>query len=563
MANVSDRMKGVLPHIRSDAVASITLLVLLVPQGLAYAVLAGLPPQAGLYASIVPVLVYALLGSSPLLSVGPAALPALMTAGALIGLAAPGSAEWATLAAFLALASGVLRVLLSVLRFGFIAHFLSQAVVGGFIAGSALLILLSQIPALLGIRAQGATLPALWLAFSNQIDAVNSAAAWVGASALLLLLAGRRWALPLLTRAGVPGAALWARTVPIVVMIAAALGASLLDLDVRMVGVLPQGVAGWHVPVVSSDVAWSLLPAISAIALIGFVDSYSIAQTLAAKAGKPVNPDRELLALGSANMAAGLFGAFPVSGSFGRSAANMLAGARTGVAGILAALWLALTLWLAPELFAPLPIPALAATIVVAVFQMVDVSVLRLSWRVDKREAAVFLITMVVVLWFGVLDAVLAGVVLSLTIQIWRSYTPHMAVLGRIPGTEHFRNVAHYSVETRPHVLMLRIDENLYFANAANVCTRVQSELSGLPEVRHLVLVMGAVNSIDVSALAALTSLQRALRDQGVMLHLSDVKAPVAEQLRRGGLLDALDGEVFISAHAAMERLDAGQDYSI
>lgn len=545
-----------------DLVASATLLVLLVPQGLAYALLAGLPPQAGLYASIAPVLVYALFGSSATLSVGPAALPSLMTATALAGLAVPGSAAWIALAGAVALMSGLLRVVLAWLRFGFVANFLSQSVVGGFVAGSAVLIVLSQSPQLFGLSAHGATAWQIAVSLVQALPGYNPSALALSAAALILLLAGKRWLRPLLQRLGLPAARadLAAKAFPIVVVVLGGLAVQLGQLPVRVVGALPSGLPPLSWPQIDLAGLQAIWPAVLAIALVGFVDSYSLAQSLALKRRETVEPDRELFALGAANTAAGLTGGFPVSASFGRSAANELAGARTQLAGVLSAGWMALLLLGFTELFASLPLAVLAATIVTAVSQMIDLSVLKLAWRYDRRDALVYLATAACVLLLGVVDAILLGVGLSLALFIWRTSQPHLAVLGRVPGTEHYRNILRYEVVTEPDILAVRVDESLYFANIRFVRAALVALLRERPATRQLLLVLSAVNAIDVSALQGLRELNRGLREQGVQLHLAVVKGPVMDQLKQSGFLDELSGAVHLSTHAAMQALKAGEN---
>lgn len=545
-----------------DLVASATLLVLLVPQGLAYALLAGLPPQAGLYASIAPVLVYALFGSSATLSVGPAALPSLMTATALAGLAVPGSAAWIALAGAVALLSGLLRVVLAWLRFGFVANFLSQSVVGGFVAGSAVLIVLSQSPQLFGLSAHGATAWQIAVSLVQALPGYNPSALALSAAALILLLAGKRWLRPLLQRLGLPAARadLAAKAFPIVVVVLGGLAVQLGQLPVRVVGALPSGLPPLSWPQIDLAGLQAIWPAVLAIALVGFVDSYSLAQSLALKRRETVEPDRELFALGAANTAAGLTGGFPVSASFGRSAANELAGARTQLAGVLSAGWMALLLLGFTELFASLPLAVLAATIVTAVSQMIDLSVLKLAWRYDRRDALVYLATAACVLLLGVVDAILLGVGLSLALFIWRTSQPHLAVLGRVPGTEHYRNILRYEAVTEPDILAVRVDESLYFANIRFVRAALVVLLRERPATRQLLLVLSAVNAIDVSALQGLRELNRGLREQGVQLHLAVVKGPVMDQLKQSGFLDELSGAVHLSTHAAMQALKTGEN---
>jgi SulP family sulfate permease len=327
-----------------------------------------------------------------------------------------------------------------------------------------------------------------------------------------------------------------------------------------VVGALPSGLPPLSWPLIDLAGLQAIWPAVLAIALVGFVDSYSLAQSLALKRRETVEPDRELFALGAANTAAGLTGGFPVSASFGRSAANELAGARTQLAGVLSAGWMALLLLGFTELFASLPLAVLAATIVTAVSQMIDLSVLKLAWRYDRRDALVYLATAAGVLLLGVVDAILLGVGLSLALFIWRTSQPHLAVLGRVPGTEHYRNILRYEAVTEPDILAVRVDESLYFANIRFVRAALVALLRERPATRQLLLVLSAVNAIDVSALQGLRELNRGLGEQGVQLHLAVVKGPVMDQLKQSGFLDELSGAVHLSTHAAMQALKAGEN---
>lgn len=546
-----------------DVLASLTLTLLLIPQSLAYALLAGLPPQVGLYASIAPGIVYALTGTSSLLAVGPVALASVMTAGALAGLAPIASADYVALAALLAIISGGLRMLLASLRFGFVANFLSASVVGGFIAGSALLIIVGQLPTLLGVAGvQGAT---FWQILRNLLRALpgfNPLVLSIALSSLLALLAWKAWGSGLLARLGVPTvhADLLGRAAPVFVVGGAALVVATLNWDgpggVAVIGALPLRWPGLHIPLVSIDTALQLLPAALAISLVGFVDSIAVAQSLAIKRREKIDPDRELRALGLANLAAGMTGGYPVSGSFGRSAANSQAGARTQLANVFGSLWMLAVVLFASGAFARLPLAALSATIVLAVWQMLDLSILRLAWRYDRRDALVFAATALCVLFLGAVNAILVGVAFALLLFIWRTSKPHMAIVGRLPGTEHFRNVQRHRVETQRQILAVRIDESLYFANVRFVTNQLAAWINEQAEVRHLLLIMSAVNAIDVSALEGLRELNRGLEGQGIALHLAEIKGPVMDKLVGSGFLAELSGRIYLSGHDALLDLE-------
>ena len=550
-----DYRRGDLSH---DLVASFSLVIFLVPQGLAYAMLAGLAPQAGLYASILPVIGYALVGSSAALSVGPAALPSLMTTAVLATVPGLTPLMLPVLAAALALWSGLLRVALGALRFGFIANFLSSSVVGGFVTGSALLIVLTQLPILLGIDSHEPDARSILLHVWDARGAVGWATPLVSLLTLAALHVCRKRGVAALGAVGIRGtpAELAARAAPLLVILLAASLVAFAHLSVHVVGTLPAGLPPFSWPHVELQTLQSLLPAIGAIALIGFIDSYSIAQTLALKRRETVNPNRELIALGLANVAAGVSGGFPVSASFSRSAANELAGARTQLAGVLAAVWMLLILAGATGVFAFLPLAALSAIIVMAVMQLIDFSMLRLAWRYERADALIFAATAAAVLLAGVVTAVVLGVLLSLALFVWRTSQPHLAELGRVPGSEHYRNRLRYEVEMSPGMLAVRVDESLYFANIRFVCDEVVGLLHERPDAASVLLVLSAVNAIDVSALQGLRELWRGLAEQGVALHLAEVKGPVLDRLKQSGFLEELgDDALHLSTHVAIQYL--------
>ncbi len=557
--------RGDLSH---DIVASVLLVIFLVPQGLAYALLAGLAPQAGLYASILPVAGYALVGCSAALSVGPAALPSLMTTAVLASVSGAPPSLLPVLAAALALYSGLLRVALGCLRFGFIANFLSSSVVGGFVAGSALLIVLTQLPTLLGIDSHAADARAILHHIFDSHNAIGWATPVVSLATLLALYVCRKHGVAALGLAGIRGAwaELGAKAAPLLIILIAAAAVAATHAPVHVVGILPAGLPPLYWPIVDMALLRQLLPAIGAIALIGFIDSYSIAQTLALKRRETVAPNRELVALGLANVAAGVTGGFPVSASFSRSAANELAGARTQLAGLLAALWMLLILAGASGAFSYLPLAALSAIIVMAVAQLIDMSMLRLAWRYERADALIFIATAASVLLAGVVIAVVLGVLLSLALFVWRTSQPHLAELGRVAGSEHYRNRLRYDVELSAGVLAIRVDESLYFANIRFVSDEIVGLLRAKPDARCVLLVLSAVNAIDVSALQGLRALRHGLAEQGVALHLAEVKGPVLDRLRHSGFLEEIGAAALhLSTHAAMRALreESAENYVI
>lgn len=546
----------------NDLLAAVIVTIMLVPQSLAYAMLAGLPPEIGLYASILPLVAYALFGTSRTLAVGPVAVVSLMTAAAAGQVAAEGTVEYVEAAVALALLSGVILVAMSVLRLGFLANFLSHPVISGFISASGILIAASQARHLLGVTAGGETLPGMLADLVPALPAANLWTLAIGASSLLFLFWVRRRLKPLLVGAGLsPRAAdMMAKAGPVVAIALSIAAVAGLDLDaagVRIVGAIPAGLPPFALPSFDPDLWLALLPAAGLISLVGFVESASVAQTLAARRRQRIVPDRELMGLGAANLASALSGGYPVTGGFARSVVNFDAGAETPMAGVFTAAGiLAATLFLTP-LFSYLPQAVLAATIIVAVLSLVDVAAMRRTFAYSKADFAAMAVTIAVVLLVGVEAGIVSGVGLSLLFFLYRTSRPHVAIVGQVPGTEHYRNVERHAVLTRPDLLSIRVDESLYFANARFLEDTVYDAVATRPELRHVVLMCPAVNLIDASALESLEAIAHRLSDAGVGFNLSEVKGPVMDALKRSDFFDHFSGRIFLSQHEAASALAA------
>ena len=544
----------------NDLVAAGIVTIMLIPQSLAYAMLAGLPPEIGLYASILPIIAYALFGTSRALAVGPVAVISLMTLTAASSVAPPGSAEFIAAALVLALLSGLMLLAMGVLRLGFLANLLSHPVVSGFITASGLIIATSQLKSILGIRASGEALPELISTLAAHLPETNLPTLIIGAASTAFLFWVRKGLKPLLIGLGmgVRAADLAAKAGPIAAVGVSTLAVVLLDLEaagVKTVGQIPQSLPPLTLPLL--DIAlWQQLavPALL-LSIIGFVESVSVAQTLAAKRRQRINPDQELIGLGAANVAAAFTGGYPVTGGFARSVVNFDAGAETPAAGAFTAIGIAIAaLFLTPYL-ASLPIATLAATIIVAVLSLVDLQTPRHIWRYSRADFAAMAATIGVTLMVGVEPGVIAGVGLSLALFLWRASRPHAAVVGRVPGTEHFRNILRHEVFTDPRILTIRIDESLTYLNARWLEEFVLEQVSDHPQLRHLVLMASAVNAIDASALESLEAINHRLADAGVTLHLSEVKGPVMDALERSHLTADLTGEIWLSQNAAFAQL--------
>ncbi|WP_223423796.1 SulP family inorganic anion transporter [Tateyamaria pelophila] len=546
----------------SDLMAALIVTIMLIPQSLAYALLAGLPAEAGLYASIVPILLYTVFGTSRALAVGPVAVVSLMTAAALSNIVEQGTMGYAVAALSLAGLSGVMLLAMGLFRLGFIANFLSHPVIAGFITASGLIIAASQLKHILGIDAQGHNLLELVLSLVENAPQTNWITAVIGIAATGFLFWVRKGLKPLLVRlglgAGLTGTLVKTGPVAVVVLTTFAVWAlGLADQGVRIVGVVPQSLPPFTLPSFSPSLLSQLLLPAFLISIIGFVESISVAQTLAAKKRQRIDPDQELIGLGAANIGASLTGGFPVTGGFSRSVVNFDAGAETPAAGAFTAFGLAIAAIALTPLVYFLPKATLSATIIVAVLSLVDFSILKRSWAYSKADFAAVLTTILATLLLGVEIGVSAGVVLSILLHLYASSKPHIAEVGQVPGTEHYRNILRHDVITDPSVVTLRVDESLYFANARYLEEKIQNRVAGDTSIRHVILQCSAINEIDLSALESLEAINERLREMDVKLHLSEVKGPVMDRLREQHFLSDMTGRVFLSQFEAAQAVKA------
>jgi sulfate permease, SulP family len=509
-----------------DLVAGLTVAVMLVPQGMAYALLAGLPPVHGLYASTLPLLLYALFGSSRHLAVGPVAIVALLTLTGASRLATPGSSEFIALAALLALMVGVLQLALGLLRGGFVVNFLSRAVISGFVSAAAVVIGLSQLGNLLGLRLDSAhgVFPLLWDAL-RQVDAIHVPTAALGLTGIAALLGLRR---------------LWPRFPgALVVVTAGTLATHALDLagaGVSTVGAVPAGLPTLTLPSLEPGALAALLPAALTIAFVGFMESIAVAKAIAHKEGYALDANRELAGLGLANLGAAVVAAFPVTGGFSRTAVNYGAGARTPLATLVTAALVTLTLLFFTPLFASLPHAVLAAIVIVAVSGLIDLREAARLFALKRVDGWTLVITFAATLTVGIETGILVGVATSLLVFVWRSAYPHTAELGYLPRLDAFRNVTRYPEAQRfPHTMILRVDASLYFANMAFLTTMVTSRLDQRPDTRTVIFDFSGVNDIDAVALESFEELTAALASRGVEVHVAAMKGPVRDLVARAG----------------------------
>ena len=547
----------------NDMMAAVIVTIMLVPQSLAYALLAGLPPEAGIYASIVPIVLYAIFGSSRVLAVGPVAVVSLLTASAVGQVAETGTAGYAIAALTLAALSGGFLVLLGLLRLGFLANFLSHPVIAGFITASGILIAMSQLKHILGVSAHGHTLPEMVQSLAEHLDQSNLITLGIGVSAIVFLFWVRGNLKPLLNRMNLGPLLtdLLTKAGPVFAVVATTLSVWGFDLaqdGVHIVGDVPQSLPPFTMPGFDLDLLQQLMVPAILISIIGFVESVSVAQTLAAKKRQHIDPNQELIGLGAANLGAAFTGGFPVTGGFSRSVVNFDAGAETPAAGFFTAIGLAIAAVALTPLVFYLPNATLAATIIVAVMSLVDFSILKKTWTYSRSDFIAVAATIILTLGFGVEVGVAAGVGISIILHLYKTSVPHVAEVGLVPGTQHFRNIHRYDVETDPALLTLRVDESLYFVNARFLEDLVKHRVVDGGGVKNVILMFSAVNEVDFSALESLEAINERLKSLNVGFHLSEVKGPVMDRLSRSRLIDEMNGKIFMSQYDAWTTFHKG-----
>lgn len=540
--------------LRDDVLAAAIVAVLLIPQSIAYALLAGLPPEVGLYASVLPLVAYALVGSSSVNAVGPAAVLALMTVQALAPFMPRVDATAAALV--LAVEVGLLLAAAAALKLDALATLLSAPVLQGFSTGAAVSIALSQLPALLGSPARGSNAIDLfhsWREAGARGDWADAGTTAFGLGALVLLVLARRHLQRLAARwLAADHAVLAGRAAPLVVIVAAATIAWSTNAPahgVAVVGALPELHLPFGLPPADPALWLALLPSAALIALVTFVSSFAVAERLGLQRGEHVDGRSELAGLAAANLAAGLSGGMPVGGSISRSALNAEAGARTRWAGVWTALFFALAVLLFATPVAWLPRSVLAASIVVPVIAAAEWSAYPRAWRYSHHEAAIMLLVAALTVLQSTQWALGVGVLVSIALMLRHAARPHAALIGRVPGTEHYRNVERYATELTPGVMSLRIDESLLFLNARQLPALVARHLDAYPDTRRVLLQMTPVNRIDLSGLEALSALQTVLQERGIRLDLTEVKGPVLDGLRAAGWSSWFTGRLYLSHH--------------
>lgn len=529
---------------RADLIAGLTVTVMLVPQAMAYAMLAGLPPQVGLYAATVPMVMYALFGTCRQLAMGPVATDSLLVMIGLSAVATPGSSEYVGLAVTLMALVGAIQLTLGLLRAGFVVNFLSTPVVSGFMSAAALIIGASQLGQLLGVPIDRGPVHQILADAAGKLGAVHAPTLALGLMAIATLLLLKRFA------PRIPGA-----LVVVLGGILAVVGLDLADTGVAIIGAVPAGLPPVAIPRFERIV--ELLPIALTLALVGFTEAISVGRFFARKHRYAIDPDQELIALGMANLGGSFFSGYPVTSGLSRSAVADRAGARTPMAALVTAAGMVLVLLLLTPLFAQLPKAALAAIIMVAVINLIGVAQVRLLWRTDRVDLGILALTFGATLGWGILPGILSGIAASIFVFVARRTRPHYAVLGRLPAERIWRQIeVHPEAEPEPGVLVLRFDVSFYFGNVQFLQDCMLRALDADPQIVGVVLDMQSVNAVDSSASAVLLDLVQRLDRRDVRLVLAAVKAPVQHTIRRHvALADALSGRCHLTVEAAVQHV--------
>ena len=535
-------------HFKADVVAALIVLAMLVPQGMAYAMLAGLPPVMGIYASILPMIIYAFTGSSTTLSIGPVAIISMMVFSALQPLFAVGSTAYIEAACLLAIMVGIISLILGLFRFGFLIQLISHPVIKSFIIASALLIALGQFKFLLDIPLQTNNIPEFIGSLVNNFHHISFLSVGVSLAAISILVFLPKW-----VRSDFLN-----KTIPLLLVLSSIIVVYAFNLDqhgLKTVGIIPTGLPSFHFPTWNFDLVQKLLPSAFIIAMISFVESLAIAQATALQKRDDLNSNQELIALGLANIAAGINMGFAVSGSLSRTVVNSDAGAKTPMSGVMSSLLMIAVSLYFTSFFQNLPLTILAATIFVSIWKLVSFLPFFETWKYSKADGLAMWATFLGVTCIVISTGLVIGIILTFILLLWRISRPHIAVIGLVEGTQHFRNVSRYDVLTTETIASFRIDENLNFLNAHVLKGYIITELSHNPQIQHVVINCSSISNIDLSAVEMLEDLNRELLQLGIQLHLSEVKSPVMDRLNSSRLINMLSGKIFLSHYQAIQTL--------
>ena len=554
------------PKFRADLLAALIVIAMLVPQGMAYAMVAGLPPVTGLYASILPMIIYAMIGGSSTLSIGPVALISMMTFATLEPLYEVGSPVYIQAACLLALLVGILSTLLGVFRFGYLIRLISHPVIKSFIIASAVLIALSQVKFMLDVPLKSGNIIEFIQSAWQYLTLINVVTLSFGIIAVLFLIFVPKLLNAQFLQSFSTSIQFWIKALPLFLVFISIVLVHFLHIDqwgIKTVGEIPSGFPPLSMPFWSWDLVIQLLPGAAMITMVSFVESISIAQATAFQQRSKLNSNQELIALGLANISAGVSASFPVTGSLSRTVVNADAGARTPMAGVLSSIFIVVVSLYFTGVFKELPLAILAATIMVSIWKLVDFKPFIETWRYSKADGIAMWVTFFGVLCLDISTGLIIGIISTFLLLLWRISRPHIAVIGLIEGTQHFRNISRHDVLTSANIVSIRIDENLTFLNANTLKEFVIAEVSKNPDLHHVVINCSSISNIDLSALETLEEINTELNKLKIQLHLSEVKGPVMDRLKQSHLMNKLSGKIFLTHYQAMHQLDAQNFYQI
>lgn len=556
---------------KSDVLAALIVVAMLVPQGMAYAMLAGLPPIMGLYASILPMIIYALLGGSSTLSIGPVAIISMMTFATLNPLFEVGSPVYIEAATLLALMVGIISLLLGLFRFGFMIQLISHPVIQSFIIASALLIAFGQLKFLVDLPLKANNIPEFASSLLQYFPLLHVPSLIFGLLSIGLLIYLPKLLKSQAVQSRIGSTDFLVRAVPLILVCLGIAAIVFLDLKlqgIKTVGAIPSGFPPLSFPHWNWELVMTLLPGASMIAMISFVESLSIAQATALQQRSHLNSNQELIALGLANISAGVSSAFPVTGSLSRTVVNADAGAKSPMAGVLSSILIIFVSLFFTRFFEDLPLTILAATIIVSIWKLVNFQPFVDAWRYSKADGLAMWITFLGVVLIDISTGLIIGIVSTFVLMLWRISRPHIAVVGLVEGTQHFRNIQRHQVSTSDQVLSLRIDENLTFLNANSFKGYLINEISLNDQLQHVIINCSSISAIDLSALEMLEDLNAELAKLDIRLHFAEVKGPVMDKLQASKLMTHLSGRIYLTHFQAIQDLapeifEQHKDYTI
>lgn len=523
-------------YLAGDFSAGITVGIMLIPQGMAYALIAGLPPIYGLYAALIPNLIYVFTGSSRKLAVGPVALDSLIVASSLAAMKLATIEDYISMAIFLALFVGVIQLVMGFMRLGFLSNFLSRPVVSGFTVAAAFVIGISQLKHFFGLEiSTNKTLPTLQAIF-NKLGQTNFYDLTIGVAAILVIIGLKQ------VHKKLPAA--------MVVVILGIIGIYFFmvnDTDVHIVGQIPKGLPGFLLPEFNTELLIKAFPTAMALAFIAFAEAMTIAKAVEDKSQEyHTNPNQELRALGASNIIGSLFQSFPSNAGLSRTAVNVDEGAKTGIASLISVVVVGVTLLYLTPFFYYLPKSVLGAIILVAVYGLIDLKYPRQLWNQRRDEFYLFLVTFLTTLLIGISQGIIFGVLFSLLLLVYRISRPHIAVLGKIKGMEYFKNLKRFpeDVEMHDEILMIRFDAQLFFANVQYFKVSLMKEIAQKGgDLRYVILNAEPVNYIDNTALNQLEKIVENLKNKGIVFKLAGAIGPIRDILQKSGFIRVIGKE--------------------